>query len=75
MFGGVMFCEVISLVALARISVDVELSLSYTVAYPIKAHVHCFQLFLFDGVSSNALGSAVVGYHGGRWLRVPHLLQ
>ena len=30
--------------------VDEELTLTCAVAYPIKAHVDCFQSFLIDGV-------------------------
>ena len=53
---GVIFAQVSD----AGLSVDEELILDCAVAYPIKAHVNRFRLFLLDGVVGKVVGSGVV---------------
>ena len=42
------------------LTVDEELSLACAIAYPIKAHVNLFWLFMLDGVAGKAVGGRVV---------------
>ena len=47
--------------------VDEELTLDCAIAYPIKAHVDIFRLFLLDGAVCKAVSGRVVDlYWGGR---------
>ena len=48
-----------------------ELTLAFTVLYPIKAHVDRFQAFLFDGVVGKAVGGSVVYFDTSGRLWVP----
>ena len=50
--------------------IDVKLSLVNAVADPIKAHVNCLGLLLFDGVIGDACGSAIVHLDGHWGLRM-----
>jgi hypothetical protein len=70
MLCRVMFCHVIGAVEGAFSPEDIELFLADAVANPIKAHVHCFGSFLFDGVVGNAGRCGVVRDQGRGWLRV-----
>ena len=58
-----------------RMLVDEELILACAVAYPIKAHVNRFRLFLFDGVVGKAVGGRVVylDWSGRPW--VPYFAE
>ena len=62
--GMMMFGEIVGLVEGALSPDDVELALADVIADPIKTHVDGFGSFLFDGVSGDAFGGAVVGLHG-----------
>ena len=54
--------------------IDLKLALANTIANPIKAHVNGFGAFLFDGVSGDAAGCAVVGCHRRGGLGVTHFV-
>ena len=62
MFGGMVFCKIVSSVCAAFAPVNDELSLSNSVSYPIKAHVDGFGSFLFHSVVGDADGGVVIGY-------------
>ena len=51
---------IVAQVSDSRLPVDEELTLSCSVAYPIKAHVDCFRSFLFNVVVGKAVGGRVV---------------
>ena len=53
-----------------RLPVDEELTLACAIAYPIKAHVNNFRLFLFDGVVGEAVGGRVfnLDWSGRLWV-------
>ena len=61
---------IVSQVTDAGLPVDEELTLDCLVAYPIKAHVDRFRLFLFNGVVGKSVGSRVVylDWSGRLWL-------
>ena len=63
-----MFCPVISIVEVFGTSVDTELYLAFSVAEPVKAHVHGFSAFRLDLAIDNAFGSGVVSLKGCGWL-------
>ena len=67
--------EVVGLVQIAILPEDVKLSLSNSVSYPVEAHVDCFGSFLSNVVVGDATGSAVVGAHWRRRLRMSHFFQ
>jgi hypothetical protein len=75
MGGRVMLGVIIGKVVPHRPPVDQELSLACPVLDPIKTHVDCFRLFLFDGVIGETFGSGVVDLHRRWWLRMSHLLE
>ena len=54
----------------ARLPVDKELTLDFMIAYPIKACVDRFRLFLLDGVVGKAVGGRVVDldWSGRLWV-------
>ena len=52
-----------------------ELTFSYAVAYPIKAHVDCFWSFLFDGVIGEAVGVGVFYLYWRGRLWVPQFVE
>ena len=55
---------VVAKVSDARLPVYEELTLACVIAYPIKAHVDRFRLFLFDGVVGEAVSGRVVDLDG-----------
>ena len=58
---------VVAKVSDAWLPVDEELALDCAIAYPIKAHVDIFRLFLLDGAVCKAVSGRVVDlYWGGR---------
>ena len=61
---------IVAQVSDAGLSVDEELTLACAFAYPIKAHVNHFQLFLLDGVVGKAVGGGVVNldWRGRLWV-------
>ena len=61
---------VVAKVSDAWLPVDEELTLACAITYPMKLHVDFFQLFLFDGVISKAVGGRVVhlDWSGRLWV-------
>ena len=61
---------IVAQVFYAGLPVDEEMTLYCAVAYPIKAHVDCFQSFLIDGVVGKAVGVGVVNldWRGRLWV-------
>ena len=55
--------------------VDLKLSLSDTIANPIKSHVDGFGAPLFDRVGGDSAGSVVVGDNRRGGLGVPHFFE
>jgi hypothetical protein len=60
MFCGMMFREIISFVHVATFPKHVKLALAHMVMDPVKAHVNGFGPLLFDSISGDASGGAVV---------------
>ena len=54
----------------ARLTVDEELTLACVIAYPIKAHVNRFRLFLFVGIVGKTVRGRVVylDWSGRVWM-------
>jgi hypothetical protein len=75
MFGRVVLTVIVHVIGFATFSVFDELALSYTVPDPIVSHVHGLGPTLLDTVIGNDGGSAIVGDHGGRRLRVAELFK
>ena len=61
---------IVAQVSDAGLPVYEKWTLAYVVAYPIKAHVDRFRLFLLDGVVGKAVGGRVVDldWRGNMWV-------
>ena len=70
-----MLGKVVSLVEASLPPVDVVLTLSDAVAYPIKAHVHGFGASLFDVISGYSDSGAVVTFNWCCWLWVTEFFE
>jgi hypothetical protein len=70
MLGRVVLTVIVRTVGFATFPVYDELALFYTVPDPIVSHIHGLGPALLGTVIGYAGGSAIVGDHGGRWLRV-----
>ena len=70
-----MFAEVICEVGIARLPVDIELTLLDTILYPMISHIDGFGVFLFYCLISDPRGSIIVSLNGGGGLFVPHVIQ
>jgi hypothetical protein len=66
----VVFAEIIGAVEAALLPIDVKVALADAVTNPVKSHVNCFRMFLFDGVVGNTGSSTVVSLNGSRRLRM-----
>ena len=75
MADRVMLGEVIGQVALAFGPVDVEVTLSFAIADPVIAHVHCLGSTLLDEIVGNAISGAVVSLQRNRMLLPPEFFK
>lgn len=71
----VVFCEVVGFVQFAWSPIDMKLSLSGAIAYPIKSHIDGLGAFLFDSVVCNSDCSTVVGLDGRWWLGMAEFFE
>ncbi len=69
-----MLGEVIRQVGGSRFPKDVELTLSYTILYPVETHVHGFGAFLLNFAVHDAVGGGIVDLDGGCRLGMSHFL-
>ena len=72
---GMVFIVVIPDILASRLPVDDELALFCSVLDPIKSHINCFGVFLFDCAIGKTYCSGVVDLHWGGWLGMYHFLQ
>ena len=73
MMRGVMLGEVVTKIVAARAPVNEEMATPGAILNPIKAHVHDFVYFLFNGVIVKNCGSGVFYTERGRRLGVSEL--
>ena len=66
---------IVAQVSDAGLPVDKELTLACAVAYPIKAHVDRFRLFLFDGVVGETVGGRVFYFDWSGRMWVPYFAE
>ena len=71
--NAVMFCVVVSVVAVALVPIVFELALGFAILEPKIAHIHGLGAALFDGFVGDADGGAVVAADMGWRLRMAHL--
>jgi len=64
------FREVVCQVFRSFLPVDSKLPLMDTIMNPIKSHVNCFQLSLFDLIVYNAVHDCIIHLDGCCWLWV-----
>ena len=70
-----MLGEIICPVEFSSLPVDVELSLSDAVTYPVEAHIDGLGPFLFDCIVGYSRRGCVVCAHGGSWLFVSQFFK
>ena len=69
------FCMIITSVAVAGFPIYFELALSTSVTDPIETHIDGLGAFLFDGVRGESYGGGVVHLHFGGRLGMIQFLQ
>ena len=72
---AVVLCKVVGEVGFAWGPIDIELVLFDTVAQPVKSHVDCFGLVLFDSAISDTVSGAVVSSDWSGWLRMAEFAE
>ena len=65
-----MLGEIVGVVITATFPMNQELTLTYAIAYPVKAHINSFGTALLVSVIGDARGSVVVSLDWSRWLWV-----
>jgi hypothetical protein len=75
MSRGMFLGEVVSMISGSGGPIDMKLALLYPISHPIKTHIHCFGLLLFDCIVDNAVGCSVVGLNRGGGLGMIHLFK
>ena len=70
-----MFGEIIGPVGMAGLPENMELTLAFAIAEPVKAHVHSLGAFLFDCIIDDPAGSVIVSLQGCGGLRMAQFFQ
>ena len=75
MRGPEVFGKVVAEVFIAVLPVNKEVTLFYTVSYPVEPHVYCIGTILLDGVIRNSSSTLVVCVYGSGRLGTTKLVQ